>query len=546
MKIENLRSTKIKVETPEQSKRFQEFAFGLGVRWSTQGKVVSYVNSKFLYIDNFLLLTQDSDDKDYFNAYEYKELKYSELFPLSKDEMVGGEVYYYNYKERDFISIYVNSPGERLWFKESIKFEGKKFINFSSKSTLLFKEAVNLRLATPEEKQHLFNCIEAGKYVEPNNDEWWKDLKKGDYVVCTKKESEFGVSVGYERNTIFKIKRISTYDNYCIFFPEPGGDGWYHDTIRKATPEEIKLYKHAGKPVNATTYKIKESYEPLPFPGNDKAFKAKVVKDIPANLDNGYTDNPFANPFIPKGTITWFLESNKQRLKDNYGTVYPEDNRHITNFPAEYFEVIEEEFTLPEKWYVQPNSEEEALILGRWYDNYIGKREKFYEGCSTTLEFGLGIDHGFGKAVEAITITFDQFRKYVMKSNSDIEKAKVTSPPKFVKFTKENSLSQKGSILKTEEYSYGGWRFVWPDGSGQEYSDEYEGIYTASTEEEYNKYWNTPLKETLNTYTGKFKAGDKVTQEDNILPKPAITEVKEYKCPITFSKRKKSININIK
>lgn len=70
-----------------------------------------------------------------------------------------------------------------------------------------------------------------------------------------------------------------------------------------------------------------EQYTPLSFPTDRNYLKLRVIKDIPANL------NGFKNPFIPKETITWGHD-------DKY--ILIEDNRWCTNFPKEYFEVIEE------------------------------------------------------------------------------------------------------------------------------------------------------------------------------------------------------------
>ncbi|GAF94200.1 unnamed protein product, partial [marine sediment metagenome] len=63
-------------------------------------------------------------------------------------------------------------------------------------------------------------------------------------------------SAGYRENHCFEVRKVNKHNSeYVVAFPEGGGSGWYSDTIRKATSDEIAMYKDAGEPVDITDCK---------------------------------------------------------------------------------------------------------------------------------------------------------------------------------------------------------------------------------------------------------------------------------------------------
>lgn len=117
--------------------------------------------------------------------------------------------------------------------------------------------------------------------------EWWKDLKKGDYVVC--------IDDSYQGCCANK--------NYIYLNYENGGI-WYGNSItsigmatprnynsfRLATPDEIKMYEHAGKPVDVTTYKL-PAQESLKV--EDSSWCVQVTKENREVIKEYIDDNSY-------------------------------------------------------------------------------------------------------------------------------------------------------------------------------------------------------------------------------------------------------------
>lgn len=77
-------------------------------------------------------------------------------------------------------------------------------------------------------------------------------FKNGDYIVCVERLSKKhnSLSAGFKENYCFQINSHLNSDD--VFFPADGS-GWWEDTIRHATPEEIAEYERLGKPFDVTT-----------------------------------------------------------------------------------------------------------------------------------------------------------------------------------------------------------------------------------------------------------------------------------------------------
>ena len=133
-----------------------------------------------------------------------------------------------------------------------------------------------LRIATPQERHWLDVCIAAGKFVskheamesfdnssngkkedtQKQNDEWWKQLKTGDCMVCVKDDSDHsrfhsGFIMEYDKmrgNFIFVTKTCDGIN-----------DGFHYINFRPAKPQETALYRAYGKPVHINTPMPQES-----------------------------------------------------------------------------------------------------------------------------------------------------------------------------------------------------------------------------------------------------------------------------------------------
>jgi hypothetical protein len=117
--------------------------------------------------------------------------------------------------------------------------------------------AKSIRKATKEDIQRLTDLgyeVKDNKFVRIEN-EWWKDLKEGDYIV-----SLTNFLSSRRKNYIYKWR--DPYGGKIGYWGHDKGDNECSSSevneFRKATPEEIKLYEHAGKPVDITTYKIND------------------------------------------------------------------------------------------------------------------------------------------------------------------------------------------------------------------------------------------------------------------------------------------------
>ena len=78
-KKEDFLNTKIEVDTPEKSERFQKFMFTLGIQWC-DGKKVQFPNAKFLFINTIGTLQYESKNRIYFDSNPSRKIEYSEIF----------------------------------------------------------------------------------------------------------------------------------------------------------------------------------------------------------------------------------------------------------------------------------------------------------------------------------------------------------------------------------------------------------------------------------------------------------------------------------
>lgn len=86
-KKEDFLNTKIVVDTPEKSRRFQEFIFNLGIEWQLGvGKQILALESKYLIISTEGTMSHSST-RYYYDKYENREIYYDEIFNENNNQL---------------------------------------------------------------------------------------------------------------------------------------------------------------------------------------------------------------------------------------------------------------------------------------------------------------------------------------------------------------------------------------------------------------------------------------------------------------------------
>ena len=278
-------------------------------------------------------------------------------------------------------------------------------------------------------------------YVEITFDQFEKYVMKtstipkwstGEYFVVTK------ANVGYngKLNHCYKIQRV-IQPHYLSFYgtaEENGHVDINRVDVRKATSLEADTYERIGKVYNVTIPSSTSLYQCIPFP-KGAYVKLKVINDI-------------ANPYIPKGSITW-RETDIDTLTEDIpfiinkkDVVLIEHNRHGTNFKGCDFEIIEcvgfdlkdydlktrrkivetkKELTmLPKEWHIKV-THENVSALQKW------RTTKGAKDINLINHYLLSQGHSFGGGPDTIgycvsskpscaEISFEDFKKYVLKT----------------------------------------------------------------------------------------------------------------------------------
>jgi hypothetical protein len=147
--------------------------------------------------------------------------------------------------------------------------------------------------------------------------------------------------------------------------------------------------------------------------------KVRVKSDYPKSTTNTYDRRGQI------GTIIGFCKDGK------LGTTFIKfdiDGRQLTVF-TDALELIEDEFVIPKQWHIDVTTEEQAKIVGRWFDqSEFGHHDNFYE-----TQVGIGIYGGVSPGCVwgckvGTEITFEQFEKYILKQNMKKEIIGYKSP----------------------------------------------------------------------------------------------------------------------
>lgn len=239
-----------------------------------------------------------------------------------------------------------------------------------------------------------------------------KKLKDGDVFVTQLSHNHFLNKYGTNFN--LNLKTDNTIKSEKLY----KDGGFAYDNIRLATPEEkhwleecIKLDKF------------------ISFEEAMKSFVPEYVECIKQLIGSCYELGIIYkvndNGFIKNDSYSFaHYNYNRDRFKPSTKEAYDTQ-----------FVVKEPEFVLPEKWYIQRNSEN-FEVLNEWENNKRGSFVAF--NTSNNCSMFSDKDYYFTKPAHILgytEITFEQFKKYVLKEENVEEKVveeKVIEPlPQF-------------------------------------------------------------------------------------------------------------------
>ncbi|MCP4255043.1 MAG: hypothetical protein GY775_16875 [Candidatus Scalindua sp.] len=227
----------------------------------------------------------------------------------------------------------------------------------NNSSYFAFTKFNNKRKATEEDIQKLAKLgyeVKANQFVKiekiEKKDEWWKDLKKGDYVVSLKSRDNC-----HTKNHVYEVEKPYTYGVAYIKsnrFQGKSEPEWF----RLATKKEGELFKHAGKPVDVTTYIISKTVKKwdvdtyvvfLEDNIQSNSYKKGEIGKI-INVDSKrihyYSGcvNDISGPHDASNKLQWFAtkkeaeEFSEDLLKESNSTFSLDDlAKEICSFPLE-------------------------------------------------------------------------------------------------------------------------------------------------------------------------------------------------------------------
>jgi hypothetical protein len=204
------------------------------------------------------------------------------------------------------------------------------------------------------------------------------------------------------------VKEIHGSDNSKKIVSQCGNRyyGWFDS-------DDIELYQET------TTV---EKYRSLPFPEDKDYVILSVIKDITPNLpfvNSGY------NPNMPKGSITWTTKSNWI----NGISIHPEENRYHTNFPKEYFELVESQITENKPRVPKVG---DYVITRRYSENYDGRVLQITKIDSGKYCYFKVFDAGYYRfdanfGIEHIDRYLDHYKNFISTQNCVVDTMSVSN-----------------------------------------------------------------------------------------------------------------------
>jgi len=381
---------------------------------------------------------------------------------MNKNELKEGEIYNYKIYNHTYIiklNIKNNNPKFKNGFGGKYVFESSINKKFAKERTIHYLDKGVFTKATPEEKHWLNSCIDADKFIS------YEEAMKSfipEYVECIKlfrHDWKFTINKIYKwpqpiDNVGKKHLAINTYKSWIKYFKpstKEAYDAQFRKEVIKVKPFDIVSV--IGRFGNELFLNKDEYYR-----NKDKTISVYIRANDLDNYKINSVINEEGNIFMIGDIITpSIVESpNKGKGFKIIGFRLNVDKSMIcaitdTHTPygigidkIEHF-IEKDEFVLPEKWYIKLTLEN-IEIIGNWFkinkhpksstdyhclDVRTNTKPRYETIHYPAIENRWGYYHGSFRSTDYIEITFDQFKKYVLKeenkSNLEIHNEKVLS-----------------------------------------------------------------------------------------------------------------------
>lgn len=355
-------------------------------------------------------------------------------------DLKKGEYYHADYDNLVFIYSGLNTFNEIRYSYKCQIYRGDNIYHINNSFGRGGKMEKTLKLATEEEKHWLNKCIEANKFI--SYEEAIKDFSK---------EFQFEVGKWYKSNNkeYLYTKFSGLSDNKFM-----GTEHIYGNPLEYANTGKFDtwMFKIEENPQILTNLSEIQQYLPEGHPD-------KISNSIPEYVEciKSIDSTKWVIGRIYK------LEGKKLRTEKGY---LPHDNFKLINFYQDYdfkpstkkaYDAqFENEFTLPEKWCIKRTDESWEIITK--YLNSLGGTYLFenkpYNWVTCWEEVNKSSQY---KPKGYVEITFEQFKKYVLKSENTKSLVELLKPSQkkineiFNQIKDPNKIIIPKAIKKTEK-----------------------------------------------------------------------------------------------
>lgn len=343
---------------------------------------------------------------------------------LTIDDLVEGEIYSFNKDNNSWIVAYKGRRGEKYLLVNGCISSSSYYRdeNWGSANNVIF------RLPTPQEKKHLNVCIKQDKFIPQDQLDLYDDVTfelktvmkeepKYDYEVvhCTTQEEYNEV-----RNNYYGFSK-SSIDKYCYFRIKEKGQ-----YLECYTEEGLKDFGSNIKIYSFQEWCTKFNHNPE-FMNKKEEEWIPQVNDYIVVLENTTRDSKvFSNQckkILKTGDGYVNVENSQTGLHD--GKYHKREFRKA--LPHE-IPTQQEEFVLPEKWCLLVTKENQEVCNDwREFDAEISVNHYMHNQHPDYSKRGISkaeIQKGYTE------ITFEQFKKYVLKENDSKPVESNTIQPK--------------------------------------------------------------------------------------------------------------------
>lgn len=337
---------------------------------------------------------------------------------MNKNKLISGECYWIKPFSQPYIITYngkSNSVDNYIYIPNSSN------TGYYSKGSNNFGSLKNIRLATPEEKHWLNECIRLDKFI--TKDEAMKSFIP-EYVECT--YAEYGTNY-----TVGKIYIIGD-DKYVI--GNNGKCGWAsvdNTNTSKFKPSTKEAFEEQNKPKLETG----KWYSYSSIGQNGIIFNNLRSKVLKVHNNCLYHDNQHYINSQNEYTLGTYINLDILLNIKELDISSEEIQQYLPDNHTDKIKPKEPEFVLPEKWCIIKDESE----ICTWFNKQSFATSNYtLNSCNNQYLHNKDVNSKclYKSIQDGYTeITFEQFKKYVLKEDIDI---KVNIDSK--EFTKQYSL----------------------------------------------------------------------------------------------------------